>query len=65
MNVSRCEQSNLDRFAVVVFNPLSRYVTHYVRLPVNGNSYAITGPNGAKAFIVLMRLNYIFTAALL
>lgn len=45
-NVSHCEKSNLDRFTVVVYNPLSRYVNHYVRLPVNGNSYTIVGPDG-------------------
>ncbi|KAK9731131.1 Glycosyl hydrolases family 38 C-terminal beta sandwich domain [Popillia japonica] len=52
-NVSHCEKSNLDRFTVVVYNPLSRYVNHYVRLPVNGNSYTIVGPDGNVNYEIL------------
>ncbi|KAI4470603.1 alpha-mannosidase [Holotrichia oblita] len=52
-NVSHCKESNLDRFTVVVYNPLSRYVNHYVRLPVNGDSYTIVGPDGNINYEIL------------
>ncbi|GJQ67661.1 hypothetical protein Trydic_g16491 [Trypoxylus dichotomus] len=52
-NVSYCEQSNLEKFVVAIYNPLSKYVNHYVRLPVNGDSYIITGPNGTINYEIL------------
>jgi lysosomal alpha-mannosidase len=44
--------SQQDRFLVAVQNPLSRRVTHYVRLPVDGDSYKITGPDGEELYDV-------------
>jgi lysosomal alpha-mannosidase len=46
-NVSICEPARSDRFAVTVYNPLERPVTHYVRIPVPDGSYKITGPDGS------------------
>ncbi|KRT80854.1 glycoside hydrolase, partial [Oryctes borbonicus] len=52
-NVSYCQKSNLDKFVVAVYNPLSKYVNHYVRLPVNGDSYVITGTKGIIDYEIL------------
>ena len=49
-NVSICETTQKDRFLVVIHNPLSRVVSHYVRLPVEGDSYKITGPDGDELY---------------
>jgi lysosomal alpha-mannosidase len=51
-NVSICLVSQQDRFLVAVQNPLSRRVTHYVRLPADGDSYKITGPDGEELYDV-------------
>lgn len=46
-NVSSCPHSEvLDTFLVTVYNPLSRPVSKYVRLPVTGTAYAVTDPDG-------------------
>ncbi|XP_044269574.1 lysosomal alpha-mannosidase-like isoform X2 [Tribolium madens] len=49
-NVSICETSKKDKFVVTVYNPLSRVVNHYVRLPVDGTNYKITGPDGEEEY---------------
>ncbi|XP_078576535.1 lysosomal alpha-mannosidase-like [Branchiostoma floridae x Branchiostoma japonicum] len=48
LNVSICPTTEEnDHFSVTVYNPLARQVTgHYLRLPVNGQSYTVTAPNG-------------------
>ncbi|KAK9693086.1 Glycosyl hydrolases family 38 C-terminal beta sandwich domain [Popillia japonica] len=45
-NVSICEVSQLNEFIAVVYNPLSRPVSHYVRLPVQSPNLQVEGPNG-------------------
>ncbi|KAK4872844.1 hypothetical protein RN001_014873 [Aquatica leii] len=45
-NVSHCEESQKERFAVSVYNPLSRKVSHHVRLPVDTLKFTVSGPNG-------------------
>ncbi|KAL6449015.1 hypothetical protein ACFW04_000614 [Cataglyphis niger] len=46
LNISSCAFSEKnDKFVVVVYNPLSRPVSTYVRLPVTGNSYEIESLN--------------------
>ncbi|KAI4469631.1 alpha-mannosidase [Holotrichia oblita] len=45
-NVSICEVSQLNQFIAVVYNPLSRPVSHYVRLPVQFSNLEVEGPNG-------------------
>lgn len=34
------------QFTVILYNPLSRRVSWFVRLPVNGTSYAVSDPQG-------------------
>ncbi|RZC38887.1 Glyco hydro 38 and/or Alpha-mann mid domain containing protein, partial [Asbolus verrucosus] len=58
-NVSICENSQKDKFLVAVHNPLSRAVTHYVRLPVNGDSCVITGPEDADLFESISSFDYV------
>ncbi|XP_011704639.1 PREDICTED: lysosomal alpha-mannosidase isoform X1 [Wasmannia auropunctata] len=42
LNISSCSFSEQnDMFMVVVYNPLSRPVSTYVRVPVQGNSYVV------------------------
>ncbi|KAF5294473.1 hypothetical protein FQR65_LT01599 [Abscondita terminalis] len=46
-NISQCAFSeNNDQFVVTVYNPLSREVDHYVRLPVTNGQYKVTDGNG-------------------
>ncbi|XP_023312846.1 lysosomal alpha-mannosidase-like, partial [Anoplophora glabripennis] len=44
-NISSCENALKDKYMVTVYNPLSRYVTYYVRLPAKNGAYNITGPD--------------------
>ncbi|CAH1973774.1 unnamed protein product [Acanthoscelides obtectus] len=49
LNVSQCELTeSKDPFVVTVYNPLSRPVTKFVRLPVTGTSYSVKGPDGEQ-----------------
>jgi len=42
LNISSCAFSEQnDMFMIVVYNPLSRPVSTYIRVPVQGNSYAV------------------------
>lgn len=46
-NISSCPQTEtLDTFLVTVYNPLSRPVSKYIRLPVTGTAYNVTDPDG-------------------
>ncbi|GJQ83733.1 hypothetical protein Trydic_g20609 [Trypoxylus dichotomus] len=46
-NMSQCEKTEASRrFVVTVYNPLSRNVTHYVRLPVTGTAFEVLDYNG-------------------
>lgn len=43
LNVSHCEYTERkDNVEFIVFNPLSRNVSHYVRIPVTEGTYKIT-----------------------
>ncbi|XP_069684640.1 lysosomal alpha-mannosidase-like isoform X2 [Periplaneta americana] len=47
LNISLCDVSeNSKQFVVTVYNPLSRPVSHFVRLPVSGQSYTVQDPTG-------------------
>lgn len=54
LNVSRCEPTESgSRFVVTAYNPLSRHVTSYIRLPVRmapagAESYTVFDPAGAR-----------------
>lgn len=46
-NISSCPISETQStFVVTVYNPLSRSVNKYVRLPISGTNYKVTGPDG-------------------
>lgn len=45
-NVSYCKESAAKMFAVALYNPLSRHVSHYVHIPVPYTDYIITDPDG-------------------
>lgn len=48
-NVSQCAFTETnDVFVVTIYNPLSRPVSKYVRFPVSGSNYIITGPDGSE-----------------
>ncbi|CAH1119882.1 unnamed protein product [Phaedon cochleariae] len=49
LNVSQCEftESN-ENFVVTAYNPLSRFVSNFIRFPVVGKSYTVTGPDGKQ-----------------
>lgn len=48
-NISECEiSSTSQKFLATVYNPLSRPVNFYVRLPVSGGAYSVKSPNGAE-----------------
>lgn len=46
-NISSCPLSEIhEDFVVTIYNPLSRPVGKYVRLPVVGTSYKVLDPQG-------------------
>ncbi|KAJ8970122.1 hypothetical protein NQ317_003840 [Molorchus minor] len=57
-NISICDDSLKDRFMVTVYNPLSRYVTYYVRLPSYNSTYNITGPDGEETYDIVPHMYY-------
>ncbi|OQV16536.1 Lysosomal alpha-mannosidase [Hypsibius exemplaris] len=49
LNISICSiTENSKEVALVLWNPLSRTLNHYVQLPVVDGDYDITGPGGTK-----------------
>ena len=49
LNISQCEVSeSAGTFLVLVYNPLSRPVTHHVRLPVPSTKYEVYDHRGEK-----------------
>ena len=49
LNISQCEVTeSAGTFLVLLYNPLSRPVTHYVRLPVPSASYEVYDHRGEK-----------------
>lgn len=47
-NVTHCEPSSKDTFLVAVYNPISRPVSHHVRLPVKQDTFKITGTTSSN-----------------
>lgn len=46
-NLSICETTKWNKFIIIIYNPLAKEVSHYVRFPVNSNeSFNIFGPYG-------------------
>lgn len=55
LNISQCDISeHSSQFVVTVHNPLSRPVSHYVRVPVSGASYTVQDPAGKQLKIQLV-----------
>ncbi|XP_071953152.1 lysosomal alpha-mannosidase-like [Antedon mediterranea] len=47
LNISVCPVTEDSKsFAVVVYNPIGRVVTQFVRFPVNGDNFLVEGPDG-------------------
>lgn len=47
LNISSCGVTETESsFAVNVYNGIARAVTSYIRVPVNSQSYTVTGPDG-------------------
>lgn len=45
-NVSVCPISQSNEFIAAIYNPLSKSVSHYVRLPVQSSAVKVEGDNG-------------------
>ncbi|ENN70995.1 hypothetical protein D910_06863 [Dendroctonus ponderosae] len=57
-NISQCEFSeSSERFVVTVYNPLSRYVNKYVRVPVWGKSYQVQEPSGGGQTVQIIPIH--------
>lgn len=50
-NMTICPQSNQENFVVIVYNPLSRNVSYYVKVPVNSTLFRILDPEGAYSVV--------------
>ncbi|KAL1517913.1 hypothetical protein ABEB36_001613 [Hypothenemus hampei] len=58
VNISQCDYSEEnDQFVITVYNPLSRFVNKYVRLPVLGGSYLVLDPAGDEVLTQIMPIH--------
>lgn len=49
LNITSCNYTEkLSSYIVTVYNPLSRVVDKYVRLPVAGKAYSVRDPDGTQ-----------------
>lgn len=49
LNISQCDSSeNQDSFVVTIYNPLSKPVTKFVKVPVTSSNYSVRDPTGTK-----------------
>ncbi|XP_052778477.1 lysosomal alpha-mannosidase-like [Mya arenaria] len=47
LNISACSITEQNKqFVMIVYNPLSHSIDHWVRLPVIGSAYSVSGPSG-------------------
>ncbi|XP_015365919.1 PREDICTED: lysosomal alpha-mannosidase isoform X1 [Diuraphis noxia] len=58
LNISQCEVSeNSEQFVLTLYNPLSRPVTEFVRLPIPGETaYSVVDPLGKKLMVQFVPL---------
>lgn len=58
LNVSQCEVSeHSEQFVLTLYNPLSRPVTEFVRLPIPGEtSYSVVDPSGLRLTVQFVPL---------
>lgn len=52
-NVSICAESNKDEFQVLLYNPLAKTTTQYVQIPVTGDNWEVTDPEGNSVEVVV------------
>lgn len=49
LNISQCNWTETqESFVVTVYNPLSKPVTKFVRLPVANSNYSVNDPKGKR-----------------
>ena len=49
LNITECSVTETnDKIAVTLYNPIARSVSHYVRVPVNGNNFKVFDSNGKQ-----------------
>lgn len=47
LNISACQFTEVNKqFVMTLYNPLGHKVSHWMRLPVIGSAYKVTGPDG-------------------
>jgi len=58
LNISQCEVSeNSEQFVLTLYNPLSRPVTEFVRLPIpDETAYSVVDPSGQKLTVQFVPL---------
>ena len=57
LNISECEVSELaDQFVIVIYNPVSRTVNQYVRVPVTDSAYDVFDSKGDR---IMSQMNQI------
>ncbi|KAG5887528.1 hypothetical protein JTB14_022140 [Gonioctena quinquepunctata] len=62
-NVSLCQSFGGERSIVAVYNPLSRPVSHYIRIPTPTSLFSLLGPKGEQQFdIVSSMANFSFVS---
>ncbi|XP_072398925.1 lysosomal alpha-mannosidase-like [Diabrotica undecimpunctata] len=57
-NVSICEHTMKSRSLIVVYNPLTRPIDYFLRIPVNNVNYTLTGPEGFVDFDIVRHMQY-------
>ncbi|XP_028137565.1 lysosomal alpha-mannosidase [Diabrotica virgifera virgifera] len=57
-NVSICENTMKDRSLIVVYNPLTRPIDYFLRIPVNNVNYTLSGSEGSVDFDIVRHMQY-------
>lgn len=56
LNISQCEWTeNQYSFVITVYNPLSKPVTKFVRVPVTNSSYSVRDPKGKILYCYFLK----------
>ncbi|KAF2897557.1 hypothetical protein ILUMI_08617, partial [Ignelater luminosus] len=63
-NISQCDLTeDAENFVVTMYNPLSRVVDHYVRVPVRKGQYTVVSPKGDELQVQLIPIHpYVLNA---
>lgn len=54
-NVSICTETGKDEFNVFLYNPLARSVSHYIQVPVSGDDWKVTDPEGEEVEVAVTK----------